>query len=130
MNRHILLIDDDDINNLINTKIIKMNYDLTVSAYTNAKIALSQLSQWIENSPDQFPHSVFLDINMPIMDGWEFLDEFQKFPIEVVSSCKVYMLTSSIDIDDIEKAKSYNAVCDFISKPLTAEKLTRLAIAN
>jgi len=129
-NKHILLIDDDAVSNMINTKIIKMNFDFTVSAFTNAKVALDQLSRWTESSREESPDAIFLDINMPIMDGWEFLDEFQKLPANLLSMCKVHLLTSSIDQEDIEKSKTYQIVCEFISKPLTSEKLKSLIQAS
>ncbi len=124
--KHILLIDDDAVSNMINTKIIKKNFDFTVNAFTNAKVALDQLMHWTKSANGESPQIIFLDINMPLMDGWEFLEEYQKFPESLLSICKVYMLTSSIDLDDIEKAKTYPLVSDFISKPLTSEKLRNL----
>jgi CheY-like chemotaxis protein len=127
--KRVMLIDDDAITNLINTKIIKMNFDFSVNAYINAQVALEQFRQWLEKGSEQLPDIIFLDINMPIMDGWEFLDEFQKFPKSLLQRCKVFMLTSSIDLEDIEKAKNYPAVHEFISKPLTADKLRMLATA-
>jgi len=127
-NKHILLIDDDAVSNMINTKIIKKNFNISVSAQTSAKDALNQFKQWIENSQGQLPDTIFLDVNMPVMDGWDFLDEFEKFPESVLSGCKVYMLTSSIDVEDIEKSKRYKTVHEFISKPLTPEKLKMLSM--
>ena len=121
-----MLIDDDPITNMINTKIIKMNFSVEVNDYANAQLALDQIKDISENSPNKLPDVIFLDINMPIMDGWEFLVEFQKLPLNVLENCKIFMLTSSIDVEDIEKAKTYRVVNDFVSKPLTLEKLRNL----
>ena len=71
---------------------------------------------------------VFLDINMPGKNGWDFLDEFERMCDEIKKNCKVYMLTSSIDPSDVKKSQSYETVKDFIIKPLTKEKLSKLII--
>ena len=129
VSKRILLIDDDAVINMINTKLITRNFDFSVSAYTDAQEALDQFRIWLSSSPDLLPDLIFLDINMPVMDGWEFLKEFQKLPEKVLEKCNLFMLSSSIDHDDVEKAKSYTAVREFISKPLTPDKLKMLAAA-
>lgn len=124
--KSVILIDDDAITNMINTKIIKMNFSFDVHDYADAQRALDNLKQCIEATPEKLPDIIFLDINMPIMDGWEFLEEFQKLPGIVHEKSRIFMLTSSIDVEDIEKARAYPVVSDFISKPLTPEKLRKL----
>jgi CheY-like chemotaxis protein len=126
-NKRIVLIDDDQLNNLINTRIITKFSDYTVDSFISAREGLKYL-----NSCDAglFPEIIFLDINMPVMDGWEFLDEFQKMPEHLIQHCSVIMLTSSIDINDIEKAKLYKSVREFMSKPLTLESLRLVTKMN
>ncbi len=124
--KRILLVDDDPITNLINKKIITLNTPYTVEAFTNANEALDQCKNCLALASEQFPDAIFLDINMPIMDGWEFLDQFEKIPFATRSKCSVLLLTSSIDSEDIEKSKTYKSVCDFISKPLTINKIEML----
>lgn len=126
-NKRIALIDDDPIINLIHTKIITKSTDCQVVAYTNAQHAVEQFGMWLDTEPDQLPDVIFLDINMPVMDGWEFLEVFQKMSDAAHRHCRVFMLTSSIDSHDMEKSKRYQSVYDFISKPLTAEKLIAIA---
>lgn len=128
MERHkrIALIDDDPIINLIHAKIITRSTDFEVMIYTNAQRAVEQFAVWLNSEPGQLPDVIFLDINMPEMDGWEFLDAFHKMPEAVLEKCKVFMLTSSISSDDIEKSRHYRTVSDFISKPLTPEKLSAM----
>ena len=125
-NKGIMLIDDDAVTNMINTKIIKMNSSFDVHEYANAELALEQLKQWCQSYPEKLPFIIFLDINMPIMDGWEFLEKFQELPNIAHEKSKIFVLTSSIDVEDIEKAKAYRVVGDFVSKPLTSEKLKTL----
>jgi CheY-like chemotaxis protein len=119
-NKKILLVDDDKLNNLINTRIITKFSDYTVDSFTSGVEGLKYLHAC---EPALFPEIIFLDINMPVMDGWEFLQEFEKFPETLTQNSTVIMLTSSIDINDIEKSKRYKAVRDFMSKPLTLESL-------
>ena len=128
--KKIVLIDDDQLNNLINTRIITKFSDFSVSSFVSGREGLKHLQACDENN---FPEIVFLDINMPVMDGWEFLVEFEKLPESLLQNCSVIMLTSSIDINDIEKSKLYRTVREFMSKPLTLESLklvTRMAKAN
>jgi CheY-like chemotaxis protein len=63
---------------------------------------------------------------MPVMDGWEFLDEFNNLPQKHLKDCKVIMHTSSIDPRDIEKAKTYSTVIDYVTKPLTLQTMSKI----
>lgn len=117
----IMLIDDESINNFISTKIIeRFNPKFHVIAYTRVKDALEHLRS------GDFPDIIFLDINMPEMDGWDFLDQYSKFPEWQQQKCPVAMLTSSVNNHDIQRSKSYDAVANFISKPLTVEALEQM----
>jgi CheY-like chemotaxis protein len=127
--KQIVLIDDDEVTNMINEKLIKKVFNFPVDAYTDANELLQHVTSCLAHSPEKLPDVIFLDINMPMMDGWEFLEEFEKIPQEARKKCNVIMLTSSIDTSDIEKSKMYSSVTDFISKPLTVEKLKSLVAA-
>lgn len=125
--RKVFLIDDDRIFNLINEKTISMtNFARCVKAFLLAENALNELRHLSINEPENFPDIIFLDINMPGMDGWDFLDEFILLDENILSRCKVIMLSSSIDPNDIDKSKTYKVVHDFYSKPLTPDKLQAL----
>ena len=123
----ILLIDDDAVTNMVNKKIIYLTFpSIRVTAYTNAAVALDELRQLMANDATQLPDLIFLDINMPHMDGWEFLDQFITLPDSVLQKMKIVMLTSSVDINDIAKSKTYKPVTDFLSKPLNKDNLRNL----
>jgi CheY-like chemotaxis protein len=125
--RSTFLIDDDRIFNMIHTRIMESkSFAEKIQPFHNAKQALKALKDIIIAHPDDFPEIIFLDINMPAMDGWEFLEEFEKFPEEVQCRCRVIILTSSIDPRDIEKSRTYKNVTQFISKPLTPDMLSTL----
>lgn len=123
----ILLIDDDEINNFISIKLIKKALTNTeISACLNGKLAIEQLTAIQKTDPEKFPDYILLDINMPIMNGWEFLDEFKRLNIDPSGKCKIYIISSSIFSNDINKARSYPLVKDFVSKPLNIDKIVDL----
>jgi CheY-like chemotaxis protein len=124
--KKIMLIDDDPLCVLISTKIIELNPTLKVISFSRAEEALEQLKQWYISESDLFPDFIFLDINMPVMDGWQFLEAAQKLPEDFRQKCNVIMLSSSVNPTDVRKSKGFEPVSDFVSKPLTVEKLKTL----
>lgn len=122
--KNVLLIDDDEISNMINTEVIRIfDQKIFVRRYVSALKALEELQLLTENSSDKLPDVVFLDINMPFMDGWEFLEHFSKLPLYIRNKCGIHILTSSIAPDDIKQSGTYSNVKSFISKPLTISHL-------
>ena len=106
----VMLIDDNEIDNLINQKMIEAA-DITENIYTHtgAKSAIEFLRnlEKLEGVADNIlPEVIFLDIDMPLMDGFQFLDEFDKLGSNTKDKCKIVMLTSSINPQDVNKSKN------------------------
>jgi len=111
----VVLIDDDPIVNMVSKTLLQRNYPgLVIHTFLKAEEAL----QFLKTSKEQ-PSLILLDLVMPDMNGWQFLDEFQKLPVQP----PVCMLSSSLNKSDREEAKKYASVVDFIIKPLNAEKI-------
>lgn len=128
--KSVMLIDDNDIDNFINEKMIKSSYfSENVHIHTSVKSALEffkNLSS-IKNIPHGLiPNYIFLDINMPILDGFHFLEEFNNFSYGFVPKIKIVMLTTSLNPSDLEKTKSYKNVVNYLYKPLIEDDLDRL----
>ena len=123
----ILLVDDDEINNFISIKLIKKALDNTeIMACLNGRFAIEELSEIQRKDPSKLPDYILLDINMPIMNGWEFLDEYKRLNIDPQGKSKIYIISSSVFSNDINKARSYPLVKDFVSKPLNVDKIKEL----
>jgi CheY-like chemotaxis protein len=119
----VMLIDDNDIDNLINSRIITAhNFASFVDVRTTTESALEHLRTLAADSP-HIPTVIFLDLNMPIMDGFAFLEEFEKMAAHIRSGCKVVVLSSSISPDDINKASTNAYVIKYINKPLNESYL-------
>ena len=124
---NLLVVDDDDINLFIIKKIVeKTGFDIDMVARSNGQQAIDYINEAIvQNNP--LPKMSLIDINMPVMNGWEFIEAYEALAIE--HKVDMYILSSSVYENDIEKTKSYKAVKGFISKPLSMERLTELVNA-
>ena len=126
MKKHILLIDDNDIDNYVTNHIISRCQMAEKITIKNSAITALEYIRAIAKEGEEFPELIFLDIKMPMMDGFEFLDELIKFPKEINNQCSVVMLTSSGDPNDIARALKYVVVKKFLIKPLMKEMLENL----
>lgn len=126
----ILLIDDSKADNFINSRIItKADVTHTIKVTYGAREALDYLSQPVDGTFPN-PEIIFLDINMPDMTGWDFLEEYQQLDEDQKAGVVVCMLTTSYAEEDRQKALSYNILSDFSNKPLSVEKLMTIVQNN
>jgi CheY-like chemotaxis protein len=121
----ILLIDDNNIDNYINRAVLnKLNIAENIIVKTSTIDALAFLNSLKEGL--KFPQIIFLDIRMPLMDGFGFLKEFEKFPLNKRENYSVYILSSSTNDDDINTAKSFSSVKKYLNKPLQVDVVKNL----
>jgi len=121
--KHVLLIDDNPIDSYIAKHIITKSKIAQKISVQNSAIDALEFLEPLKNDPEEFPESIFLDIQMPKMNGFGFLEEFKKFPEAIHGQCKVIMLTSSDDQQDIDQSFQYPFVKKFLTKPLVSSML-------
>ncbi len=120
----IFVIDDDLIQRMIVSKMIKIIYpSISINECENSKIGLAMLEQH-KNSNQKI--IVLLDINMPILDGWGFLDQIEKSNFYNLHQLSIHIVSSSTDESDILKANQYKFVSKFFHKPLSREDLNAI----
>jgi CheY-like chemotaxis protein len=125
-----IVVDDDVINNMICSKIIRhVLTGANVLTFTEPEAALTYIQSKYANENAAMV-ILLLDINMPSMDGWEFLDAFQQFEQGIKSHFKIYMLSSSVDLRDRERAISNENVTSYLEKPFTIENLRAIMNAE
>lgn len=129
----VMLVDDNEIDNLINQKMIEAsNICEHIFIHSGAKSAiefLKNIEKLAKGPVDLYlPEIIFLDIDMPLMDGFQFLDEFERLSESIKKHCKVVMLTSSLNPQDMNRAKKNQFVLKYINKPLNQENLKKLSL--
>ncbi|MCB1177555.1 MAG: response regulator [Leptospiraceae bacterium] len=120
----IWVADDDDIYRFILIEILKKYIPPeNIEAFPEGESLLEEINSSLQD-PDQLPDYILLDLNMPIMDGWEFLDQFIK--LQVPNKIFINIVTSSYDQADINKAKDYPVVSNYYIKPISNEAVEEI----
>lgn len=128
--RKVFLVDDDETSNFLNRILIQEMQEVDqIYVAKNGKEALNKVHDFIALEEAEWPQLILLDINMPVMDGFEFLEEFSKYDALKRNKILIVLLTSSDSQKDIDKAKNYN-IAGYLNKPLTEEKLQKVISSN
>ncbi len=116
--RTLCVIDDDNIYQFTVKHFIK-NEKLAdeIITFADGEEAINYFTENI-NKPEALPDIILLDINMPIMDGWQFLDEYEKIVDKLPKQITIYMVSSSVDHEDLKKARGINLISNYFTKPL------------
>lgn len=122
----ILLVDDDDVTNFLSREMLRLymsspKIDIALNGQEAVDYLLARASD-----PDSLPNLILLDINMPIMDGWDFLAEFDKIKRPGFEKINIIMFTSSVYYEDIDRARTYASVQNIYSKPLDEQKIKEI----
>ncbi|MDX1315074.1 MAG: response regulator [Eudoraea sp.] len=125
--KRVCLIDDDHIF-VYGAKRLMREVDFfdDLSVFNNGQDALDHFQAPNQNT-ETLPSVIFLDLNMPVMNGWEFLDAFLNIPGISSSEIAIYIMSSSVDPRDLEKIQSHPYIKNYILKPLTTEDLEKLS---
>jgi CheY-like chemotaxis protein len=123
----LLLVDDDQVSNFLTQSLIE---EINVAGYihvaNNGQEAIDFLEQYCSDATVECPDLILLDLNMPVMDGFEFLSRYKELEYLHHKHISIVILTSSSSTRDIEKAKEYDIVKYYLTKPITEENLEQL----
>lgn len=124
--KSIFLIDDDPIFVFLTRKVIdSTNCKFEINEFMDGELALNRLQDICED-PTQLPDVIFLDLSMPVMDGWEFLKEYESLKPKIKKEIALFIVSSSISPQEVERSKNYSSVTDFLIKPLEKDKIVEI----
>ena len=119
-------VDNDEVYLFLMRKMIEKKYNGSkMLEFYNGLEAIEFIKENIHDTL-LLPDIIFLDINMPVMDGWEFIESFIRIKDKITKPITIYMVSSSVDDADIERAKNIQEISDFICKPMTIEKVNQI----
>ena len=126
--KHIVCLIDDDNIYQYTARVILESTGLAkeIHSFYNGSEAISYFRDEKNLQPEILPDVIFVDINMPVMNGWEFLEEYQKLYAMLPKPIVVYVVSSSVDSSDMQKSRSYKAVSDYLVKPVNRSKYQEL----
>lgn len=120
------IIDDNKIYQFMLTRIIKKNKLAEgIITFSDGEKAIQYLTDNRANN-EKIPDVIFLDVSMPVMDGWQFIEGYANIKTEIKKKIVIYMLTSSVDPVDIERASKISEISDYITKPIKLEEIKRI----
>jgi CheY-like chemotaxis protein len=126
----IWVVDDDAIYQTIIKKIIKKSdFFTTIDSFNNGNLAITSLKNSIEQKK-VLPDVILLDINMPQMNGWEFMNELSLIKSQLNKEIAIYIVSSSIAKEDKEKSKTYSNISGYLSKPVVMTDLLMISSLN
>jgi CheY-like chemotaxis protein len=124
--KKIFLIDDDPVFVYLTKKIIGMTqYPCEITEFADGELAIVYLNTFREKT-ESLPDIIFLDLSMPVMDGWEFLNQYAEIRPGIRKEISLFIVSSSISPQEVERSKTFREVSDFLVKPLGKVKIAEI----
>jgi CheY-like chemotaxis protein len=125
----IFIIDDEQLDNtILKLSVNRVIKDPEVNILTNGEAAIQKLLD-LSTNVDTLPNYIFLDINMPVMNGWKFLEKFKELNLDPSHKVQIYIVSSSIYENDVLSSRSNPLVEDFLTKPVNIDRLRTIFAA-